>query len=148
MHHHQPTHFIGHSIHLANQLIYLLDYILARYISVQSLANYHRHIIAYETWKVDGLFFFFNFLLCLFCINQTGYSRLNYTPTSDLDYGTISCWGRNAIGVQKSPCIFQIVAAGKSFIFQFPMYYHNKNNRNTRKIMNMTRIYDYMGRLL
>lgn len=43
---------------------------------------------------------------------QTGFSRLNYTPTSDLDYGTISCWGRNAIGVQKAPCIFQIVAAG------------------------------------
>lgn len=44
---------------------------------------------------------------------QTGFSRLNYTPSSDLDYGTISCWGRNAIGAQKSPCIFQIVAAGK-----------------------------------
>lgn len=44
--------------------------------------------------------------------SETGLSRLNYTPTSDLDYGTISCWGRNAIGVQKSPCVFQIVAAG------------------------------------
>jgi hypothetical protein len=44
--------------------------------------------------------------------SETGMSRLNYTPTSDLDYGTISCWGKNAIGLQKSPCIFQIVAAG------------------------------------
>lgn len=43
---------------------------------------------------------------------QTGYSRLNYTPTTDLDYGTISCWGRNAIGEQQAPCIFQVVAAG------------------------------------
>uniref|UniRef100_A0A1B0D8D0 Uncharacterized protein n=1 Tax=Phlebotomus papatasi TaxID=29031 RepID=A0A1B0D8D0_PHLPP len=43
--------------------------------------------------------------------SETGLSRLNYTPTSDLDYGTISCWGRNAIGVQKTPCVFQIIAA-------------------------------------
>ncbi|CAO1433884.1 unnamed protein product [Diamesa serratosioi] len=50
--------------------------------------------------------------------SETGLSRLNYTPTSDLDYGTISCWGRNAIGVQKSPCVFQIVAAGRPFPLQ------------------------------
>ncbi|XP_037920773.1 neural cell adhesion molecule 2 [Hermetia illucens] len=50
--------------------------------------------------------------------SETGLSRLNYTPTSDLDYGTISCWGRNSIGVQKSPCIFQIVAAGRPFPLQ------------------------------
>lgn len=43
-------------------------------------------------------------------------SRLNYTPATDLDYGTISCWGRNSIGQQKNPCIFQIVAAGESII--------------------------------
>ncbi|XP_067617196.1 uncharacterized protein side-IV isoform X2 [Eurosta solidaginis] len=49
---------------------------------------------------------------------ETGMSRLNYTPTTDLDYGTISCWGRNSIGMQKSPCIFQIVAAGRPFPLQ------------------------------
>ncbi|XP_055848284.1 hemicentin-2 [Episyrphus balteatus] len=49
---------------------------------------------------------------------ETGYSRLNYTPTTDLDYGAISCWGRNSIGVQKTPCIFQIVAAGRPFPLQ------------------------------
>jgi len=46
--------------------------------------------------------------------SETGWSRLNYTPTSDLDYGTISCWAKNAIGSQKTPCVFQIVAAGES----------------------------------
>ncbi|XP_062702027.1 hemicentin-1 [Aedes albopictus] len=50
--------------------------------------------------------------------SETGLSRLNYTPTSDLDYGTISCWGRNAIGVQKTPCVFQVVAAGRPFALQ------------------------------
>lgn len=71
----------------------------------------------YRVWKVFGIFFL-NCLAMFIWHFQTGYSRLNYTPTSDLDYGTISCWGRNAIGVQKSPCIFQIVAAGK-LLFQF-----------------------------
>ncbi|EDV92962.1 hemicentin-1 [Drosophila grimshawi] len=50
--------------------------------------------------------------------SETGMSRLNYTPSSDLDYGTISCWGKNSIGLQKSPCIFQIVAAGRPFPLQ------------------------------
>uniref|UniRef100_A0A0A1WVT0 Hemicentin-1 n=1 Tax=Zeugodacus cucurbitae TaxID=28588 RepID=A0A0A1WVT0_ZEUCU len=49
---------------------------------------------------------------------ETGMSRLNYTPATDLDYGTISCWGRNSIGQQKNPCIFQIVAAGRPFPLQ------------------------------
>lgn len=65
-----------------------------------------------EVWvslRFTGISFLIHFLFL-----QTGFSRLNYTPASDLDYGTISCWGRNAIGMQKSPCIFQIVAAGKT----------------------------------
>ena len=40
-------------------------------------------------------------------------SRLNYTPTSDMDYGTIACQATNAIGAQKVPCLFQIIVAGK-----------------------------------
>nr|XP_017021487.1 protein turtle homolog A isoform X1 [Drosophila kikkawai]XP_017021488.1 protein turtle homolog A isoform X1 [Drosophila kikkawai] len=50
--------------------------------------------------------------------SETGMSRLNYTPSTDLDYGTISCWGKNSIGMQKSPCVFQIVAAGRPFPLQ------------------------------
>jgi hypothetical protein len=40
-------------------------------------------------------------------------SILRYTPVSELDYGTLSCWAQNAIGPQTSPCVFQVVAAGK-----------------------------------
>nr|XP_018912191.1 PREDICTED: hemicentin-2 [Bemisia tabaci] len=40
-------------------------------------------------------------------------SRLNYTPVSDMDYGTLSCWGRNSVGTQALPCLFQVVAAGR-----------------------------------
>jgi hypothetical protein len=40
-------------------------------------------------------------------------SILRYTPVSELDYGTLSCWAQNTIGTQTSPCVFQVVAAGK-----------------------------------
>ncbi|XP_039283060.1 hemicentin-1 isoform X2 [Nilaparvata lugens] len=42
-------------------------------------------------------------------------SRLNYTPASDMDYGTLACWGSNAVGQQKTPCLFQVVVAGRPF---------------------------------
>ncbi|KAK9875237.1 hypothetical protein WA026_007632 [Henosepilachna vigintioctopunctata] len=34
-------------------------------------------------------------------------SRLNYTPVSDLDYGTLLCYASNEVGRQKAPCVFQ-----------------------------------------
>lgn len=39
-------------------------------------------------------------------------SDLSYTPKSERDYGTLACWGRNAIGRQAEPCVFQLVPAG------------------------------------
>ncbi|KAK9709842.1 CD80-like C2-set immunoglobulin domain [Popillia japonica] len=48
--------------------------------------------------------------------NEVGQQRtLNYTPVSDMDYGTLSCWGRNEVGQQRTPCVFQVVAAGRPF---------------------------------
>ncbi|XP_046435198.1 titin [Neodiprion lecontei] len=42
-------------------------------------------------------------------------SRLNYTPSSEMDYGTIACWARNQVGRQKNPCLFQIIVAGRPY---------------------------------
>ncbi|XP_071039068.1 nephrin isoform X4 [Parasteatoda tepidariorum] len=39
-------------------------------------------------------------------------SIASYIPRSKMDYGSLSCWGRNSIGVQKQPCMFSIVPAG------------------------------------
>lgn len=47
---------------------------------------------------------------------QNGLPHLNYTPSSDVDYGTVSCWARNAVNVQLNPCVFQVVAAGTSVL--------------------------------
>ena len=40
-------------------------------------------------------------------------SVVNYTPVTDLDYGTLLCTAKNVIGEQTMPCVFQIVAAGE-----------------------------------
>ncbi|KAG8253862.1 hypothetical protein J6590_024216 [Homalodisca vitripennis] len=47
--------------------------------------------------------------------SQGTVSRLNYTPVSDMDYGTLSCWGANSVGQMRAPCVYQVVAAGRPF---------------------------------
>ncbi|XP_062564672.1 contactin-4 [Armigeres subalbatus] len=51
---------------------------------------------------------------------QSGYrvhteqaSTLTYTPVKEQDYGTIMCWADNAVGQQREPCVFHLIAAGK-----------------------------------
>ena len=39
-------------------------------------------------------------------------SKLNYTPETDEDYGTLGCWAKNDIGYSKQPCLYQITAVG------------------------------------
>ncbi|XP_076758325.1 kin of IRRE-like protein 1 isoform X3 [Xylocopa sonorina] len=46
---------------------------------------------------------------------SSGVSVLRYTPSTELDYGTLSCWADNFVGTQARPCLFQLVAAGKPF---------------------------------
>lgn len=36
-------------------------------------------------------------------------SILKYTPVSDLDYGTLSCWASNDVGHQDNPCLIQVI---------------------------------------
>lgn len=33
--------------------------------------------------------------------------RLNYTPATEMDYGTVACWAINKVGKQRTPCLFQ-----------------------------------------
>lgn len=49
-------------------------------------------------------------------------SELMYTPASERDYGTLTCWGRNAIGQQVHPCVFQVVPACKYLIYRSYKY--------------------------
>nr|CAD7194810.1 unnamed protein product [Timema douglasi] len=38
-------------------------------------------------------------------------SVASYVPMTELDYGTLLCWGRNELGLQKEPCVFQVIPA-------------------------------------
>ncbi|XP_024935494.1 nephrin isoform X2 [Cephus cinctus] len=40
-------------------------------------------------------------------------SVVSYTPITELDYGTLLCWGSNDQGSQNEPCVFHIVPAGR-----------------------------------
>lgn len=54
-------------------------------------------------------------------------NELIYTPKGERDYGTLACWGRNSIGKQIEPCLFQIVPAGTysdMLLFFFPNRRH------------------------
>ncbi|XP_015439956.1 PREDICTED: nephrin-like [Dufourea novaeangliae] len=39
-------------------------------------------------------------------------STASYTPMTELDYGTLLCWGTNDQGTQSEPCVYHIVPAG------------------------------------
>lgn len=36
-----------------------------------------------------------------------------YKPFTEMDYGTLLCWGKNEIGTQKEPCVFYLNPAGE-----------------------------------
>ncbi|XP_036138974.1 nephrin isoform X5 [Monomorium pharaonis] len=40
-------------------------------------------------------------------------STASYTPMTELDYGTLLCWGSNDQGTQLEPCVYHIVPAGR-----------------------------------
>lgn len=65
-----------------------------------------------------------------------GRSVASYTPMTELDYGTLLCWGSNEIGVQKEPCVFYINPAGKYYITSI-LYLHfiRKSNLNKRNLI-------------
>ena len=41
------------------------------------------------------------------------HSRLRYIPEEETDFGLVYCWARNSMGLMQSPCIFQLIPAGK-----------------------------------
>ncbi|XP_066996911.2 uncharacterized protein [Anabrus simplex] len=55
-----------------------------------------------ESFKVDP---------SRFGTGNASMSEIKYRPETERDYGTLTCWGKNAIGRQAEPCVFQIVSA-------------------------------------
>lgn len=40
-------------------------------------------------------------------------SIVGYKPFTEMDYGTLLCWGSNEIGIQKEPCVYYVNPAGE-----------------------------------
>ncbi|XP_076323521.1 protein turtle-like isoform X2 [Tachypleus tridentatus] len=40
-------------------------------------------------------------------------SKITYRPRTRYGYGVLNCWARNKIGIQKEPCHFSIIPAGR-----------------------------------
>lgn len=51
--------------------------------------------------------------LTSYSIQDGSTSVARYTPTSELEYGTLLCWARNEQGSQRTPCTFHVVKAGE-----------------------------------
>ncbi|XP_025160215.1 hemicentin-2 isoform X10 [Harpegnathos saltator] len=47
-------------------------------------------------------------------------SIASYTPMTELDYGTLLCWGSNDQGTQLEPCVYHIVPAAGEMLAQPP----------------------------
>ena len=48
-----------------------------------------------------------------FTVGLGGRSVVIFTPTSDLEYGTLLCAAENMVGRQKDPCVFHIIPASE-----------------------------------
>ncbi|XP_022237902.1 synaptogenesis protein syg-1-like [Limulus polyphemus] len=44
--------------------------------------------------------------------SEQAVSRVTYVPRTKDDYGNLSCWGTNDIGIQKHPCVFTVIPVG------------------------------------
>ncbi|XP_076637271.1 protein turtle homolog B isoform X2 [Colletes latitarsis] len=44
--------------------------------------------------------------------NERTSSTVSYKPMTEMDYGTLLCWGTNEQGTQLEPCVYHIVPAG------------------------------------
>lgn len=61
----------------------------------------------------SGIFIIKIFPAVCSLLSYTGTAAIvQYSPMTELDYGTLLCSATNKIGKQKHPCIFHIIAAG------------------------------------
>lgn len=69
------------------------------------------------TWEFNNSGENFELAPAKFDGNNGTTSEFIYTPLSERDYGALTCWGRNIIGKQKNPCVYQIIPAGIVYVF-------------------------------
>jgi hypothetical protein len=69
------------------------------------------HDAVHFTWKFNNTAEIIDIPASHFTTDRAR-STASYTPMTELDYGTLLCWGRNELGMQKEPCVFHVIPAG------------------------------------
>lgn len=49
-------------------------------------------------------------------ISEATRSWATVMPAAEDDYGTLLCWGKNGIGIQREPCFFTLIPAGECLL--------------------------------
>jgi hypothetical protein len=69
------------------------------------------HDVVHFTWRFNNTAEIIDIPASHFTTDRAR-SMASYTPMTELDYGTLLCWGRNELGMQKAPCVFHVIPAG------------------------------------
>lgn len=89
------------------------------------------------TWQFNNNGESFDVSPARFATTSGNMSELMYSPTSQRDYGTLTCWGKNSIGRQVQPCVFQVVPAGWYFLKNFGLRLRLRLLRSNKNLLNM-----------
>ena len=60
-------------------------------------------------------------------------SVAQYVPMTELDYGSLLCWGINELGKQEEPCVFSILPAGMEIYLDFYQYENERDIKQACK---------------
>ena len=44
------------------------------------------------------------------------HSVAEYVPITEMDYGSLLCWGVNSLGIQTLPCVIPVIPPGKTLL--------------------------------
>lgn len=99
------------------QIIFILIQRRTKQMVIKHIVRYPLIYFCFHTFISPFYMMFFHFTSSLYKFFVVGIimetiNELIYTPKGERDYGTLACWGRNSIGKQLEPCLFQVVPAG------------------------------------
>jgi hypothetical protein len=71
-------------------------------------------------------------------------SIASYKPKTEMDYGTLLCWGDNELGRQAVPCVFHIIPAGKIIFVAYSVFqgFSKAKSANGGSIFKLELIFD------
>ncbi|XP_047501225.1 nephrin-like [Penaeus chinensis] len=122
--------------------------ILLRVKSYTSVLTSHNIYVVFVIAFAQGVEYIMPYpLMCMMKVDTKIHrlgsrSTVSYTPNTELDYGTLLCWGTNSVGLQRHPCVFHVFPAGR------PDPVHNCSGFNlSETVVNVRCVAGFDGRL-